>query len=149
MGHKKIEWERHFSVGNKNIDNQHQQLVNLYNMLVESTENETITTSLLDSIIRQLIHYIEYHFAFEETLFRKYNYPKTESHLEEHRSFIKKMGDFHKVKPEELPDKMVNFLNSWIFEHITICDKDYSYLFQKNEKEKIIYSESSASPAST
>jgi len=128
-----INWEESFNVGNQSIDNQHRQLINLYNILVETSEREKTTTSLLDAVIRQLVHYIDYHFMSEEKLFREYKYPDAELHIKEHQSFIEKVDDFQKMKKDELPVELLGYINSWITQHITIVDKKCSDYFRMSK----------------
>jgi len=132
MGFNKIEWKDQYSVGVKGIDNQHKQLIVLINILNETSQNGALTTALLDSIISQLTHYTKYHFTYEEVLFRKYNYSETEEHINEHQNFIGEIEAFSKMKPEEVSEKILDYLNNWLVTHILKSDMKYAELFQKN-----------------
>ena len=133
MGFEKIEWKDQYSVGVKGIDNQHKQLIVLINVLNETTQSGALTTALLNSIISQLTHYTKYHFTYEEVLFRKYNYSETKEHTNEHQNFVKKIEAFAQVKPEEISDQILEFLNNWLITHILKSDMKYAELFQKSE----------------
>jgi len=129
----KIGWLERFTVGHKGIDTQHKLLITLYNILIDASREDEITTTLLEETVCQLVDYTKYHFTYEENLFSKYNYPDSESHIKEHMSFINKVTDLQNVKTKDLYYELIEFLNHWIINHVTVCDKKYSNFFQNNE----------------
>jgi len=128
MFYQKIEWKEEFQVGHHRIDSQHMELIRLYNLLVE-TSNEKVTISFLSNIINQLVHYFNYHFTLEEYLCKKNNSPNLEIHLKEHRNFIEKVMYFNENKQNEEPSELLEFLKNWIVHHICVTDKNTSDYF--------------------
>ena len=119
----KIQWKDSFSVGNKSIDNQHKQLITLINILIEANGKGTTSLSLLNEVLRQLVHYSQYHFQLEEAKFRKFQYPEVAKHIKEHQSFIKKIDSFKKNKSEQLSTEMLGYLSNWFTKHTLESDR--------------------------
>ena len=73
-----MEWTPNLSVGDPEIDNQHQELFQLVSML-----DHAITTHSpeeLGDIIKFLEHYVETHFKEEEDLMIAHNYEEYDLH---------------------------------------------------------------------
>ena len=80
-----MEWTPNLSVGDPEIDNQHQELFQLVSML-----DHAITTHSpeeLGDIIKFLEHYVETHFKEEEDLMIAHNYEEYDLHKSEHENF--------------------------------------------------------------
>lgn len=126
-----VEWNEKLSVGIEEIDEQHKVLVklvnDLYAAIVQKHEAEVI-----DNIIAELVQYTVVHFAVEESLMRIFDYPQYEEHKKHHQSLTRQVLDIqHKVKNREATVSMdlLNFLRSWLTNHIMIEDKHYSPYF--------------------
>jgi len=120
-----ISWKDIFSVGVKDIDDQHKKLIELINTL-----NDAFLAgqdrSVLGDTLRDLISYTQTHFVFEEQLMEKYDYPLTAQHQREHRDLVKTVGDF-RIRYEQgefpLTDEVMVFLRDWLSRHIMNSDK--------------------------
>ncbi len=91
-----LNWDNSFSVGEKNIDNQHKELFYRLNKLLESMKqgkgkNEVINT--LDF----LEEYVIKHFEYEEEIQKKNNYPKFNVQHKQHEEFKKELKELRKV----------------------------------------------------
>jgi hemerythrin len=129
-----ITWDDSYSVGVKTIDDQHKKLFDHLNNLFLSIKNKE-SKEHFKKIIMDLADYVDYHFSFEEEKFKEFNYENTESHIKNHHVYIEKIKEFEeKIKNDQLttPYEMMDFLENWIFGHITIEDKKYSDCFLKN-----------------
>ena len=86
---KHMSWKEQYSVGAKEIDHQHQGLLNIINQLIESIDkgNEWRTTS---AILDSLINYAYRHFATEEEYMKEAAYPELFWHVGLHLEFIRK-----------------------------------------------------------
>ena len=129
-----MNWSPELSVNVKEIDAQHQRLIELINELHDAME-ERKGKDALEKIIKELFRYTVYHFSTEEKYFELYNYPEKDAHVEEHNVFIRKVQDFHKGFNEGrmlLSVDVMNFLTDWIKKHIMGSDKKYGPFF--NEK---------------
>ena len=87
------------------------------------------------SIFDQLTFYIEDHFNTEEQYMRKFAYDKTESHIEEHKTFKNKFDEL--AKSFFIDDNFIltlsSFLNYWLPEHILVVDKELAAFLLKCE----------------
>jgi hemerythrin len=121
-------WTPEMSVGVKALDDDHKKLIGIINQLhfgIEAGHKKEILTAVLD----HLVDYTRYHFAREEELLTKANYPATEAHLIEHYNFISKIANVQtrfKAAPVAMLDlELMSFLRSWLFSHIQGSDKKY------------------------
>lgn len=130
-----IDWTPGLSVGINSIDDQHKRIVRLIN---ELNDNYTKNGTIIEIIINELIDYTETHFALEEKYFIQYQYPKTVSHIAEHKKLIKTVTDFKSQFDKGeiiLSADMLLFLSSWLRDHIIASDKEYvSFFIEKGIK---------------
>ena len=126
-----IEWTADFSVGVEEIDNQHKQLVKMINELHKAMINGE-GSKRIEKIISGLAEYTIYHFGTEEKYFDKFGYPETDSHKQTHVDFVKKVSIFKSEfenKEVMLTIDVLDFLSTWLREHILGDDMDYSDFF--------------------
>lgn len=127
-------WEEKYSVGIQSIDNQHKEIFNYLNSLLDALKLGQADKVLLQ-IVLELEKYAFVHFQKEEFFFERFNYSGAIEHIKEHQFFIQKVAS---LKSELKSGKMVisiellNFLKDWIINHISISDKAYSVCFLKN-----------------
>lgn len=129
-----IKWKEDYSVGVKELDKQHQKLIELinnFNLLVEEHEKLNEIPSLID----KLFDYMEEHLKTEEGYMKKYNYPNYEEHVAEHENFfvnnIKSFRNKSKEKKLISSIEIMDFLTNWFVEHIQITDKEYTKFFNE------------------
>lgn len=134
--HKKlIEWGPKYMIGVKSIDDQHKVLVDLMNEIYKafgSNQSKKATTRVL----KELIDYTVYHFGHEEEIFKKYNYPDSENHNLQHQKFVEKIKAFQKDFNSGnaiLSFDLIDFLKSWLLNHILKIDKKYVAFFKENK----------------
>lgn len=126
-------WNEKYNTGIKEIDDQHKVLVKILNRLYESFIDRT-TNEKLKEVIQEMSKYTEYHFGVEEKYFKEFNYPNTDEHVAEHQSFIEKIKVFQEDMEEgkvSVTFQLMNFLRSWLIEHINGTDKKYISLFKE------------------
>lgn len=129
-----ISWNDSFSVGVIEIDRQHQKMVSMINELNEAMRQGK-GKDVLGKIIKGLVDYTRVHFKTEETYFEQLGYPEKESHKKEHADFVQRVTDFkdgYQKGNLGLSIAVMNFLSSWLQNHIKGTDKKYSQFF--NEK---------------
>ncbi len=126
------EWSNEFSVGVEEIDRDHKRLLGLLNELqnaVEAGEDREVLGKLLD----ELIHYVSYHFAHEEALFLRTNYPGYRAHERKHQALTNTAHaireDFQLSASKALPPQVLEFLKNWICEDILGADRDFGEYF--------------------
>lgn len=124
-----LEWNNKFSVGVKEIDDQHKKLFNLINDARESIKSGLSKDNISDCI-RKLDDYACYHFQLEEKYMEDNNYPNLEEHKLQHQEFIRGIKNFKdNLNPEKLMSayNILEFLINWITFHILESDKEYAY----------------------
>jgi hemerythrin-like metal-binding protein len=131
-----VKWsDEQFSVGVKQIDDEHKRLVGLLNELHRALEAGT-GEGALGGILDGLYQYTCYHFAHEEIMFRRSNYPAIEKHYEQHRILTTKVleiyEDFQKGTLKVSPEQILEFLKTWLAQHIMGADREFGmYLNSK------------------
>ncbi|MFH1194416.1 MAG: bacteriohemerythrin [bacterium] len=121
-------WSNNYSVGIKQIDDQHKHLVDLINELHDSMKVGK-GKEVLGLIIKKLTDYTVFHFGTEEKLFKEYGYPDMKIHVETHNKLVNQVKalqlDFNKGKAV-LTMEVMNFLKEWLTNHILGTDKKYT-----------------------
>ncbi|MBI5306626.1 hemerythrin family protein [Candidatus Wolfebacteria bacterium] len=129
-----INWENSYSVGVNEIDVQHKNLFNLINSLYDAM-NQSKETNILNSVMKNLIDYADYHFKTEEKYFDQFNYEKKEIHKEQHKVYQEKISQFVKKMENEkniIAFDILDFLEDWWLQHINKSDKEYAECFHKH-----------------
>ena len=118
-----IQWLPEYSVGNKEMDEQHKMLFIMINEFFHSENKEAVV-----KLFQSLGQYVILHFKAEEDLLRQINYPKTAEHIIKHKELTDK---FHLLEQKldnynlDLHHKISTFLYNWLTSHILKSDMDY------------------------
>lgn len=128
-----IKWSEKYSVGLKEIDDQHKKLLAIINKLYQAF-TDRVEDVVLEEILSDMAEYTEYHFKTEERYFKRFNYPNMQEHLEKHKIYVDKIKSFKEdfEKNRKITYSVMNFLSKWIVEHIQGTDPDYVPLFKQN-----------------
>lgn len=129
-----IQWDEKYSVGVQSIDNQHMELFNLLNNLLEAMKQGR-AAHVLNSIILDLERYAVNHFKKEEYFFHRFNYADKDKHIEEHQLFTQKITQLKsdlKSGKITVTFELFNFLKDWTSHHILEIDKKYLECFREN-----------------
>jgi hemerythrin len=121
-----IIFSKDMEVGVQEIDKQHMELVNRLNSLL-SMGNDAASKEETQKTMDMVGEYIVVHFADEEKLQRKNNYPEYESHREMHKFYI---SEFQRLKKDfdenghslKFAMDLNNSLINWIVKHIKSAD---------------------------
>ena len=123
-----MEWTDKLSVKINSIDDEHKKLVALINKLSDAM-SQGQGHKALDDILIELVDYTNYHFKYEEDALQKHNYPGFAKHKKMHQEFANKIGET-KTQYENgsisLSIPIMNFLTSWLQNHIMKVDAEYS-----------------------
>lgn len=137
-----FEWDSSLSIGIEIIDEQHKCIIDYMNELASILEfkreiakvygfennlsNQDI--SKLQSILTELVNYTITHFAFEENMLEKANYPFLDSHKSVHNKFVNMIESYQKKLDamEDITEDLLIELKQWLIKHIKKDDKDYS-----------------------
>jgi len=129
-----IQWEEKYSVGVRELDAQHKQLVQLLGDLYDAMQAQK-ANEVLGKILNQLVGYTKAHFATEERLMTQAGYPDLAAQKREHEIFTKKVVDFKEAFDggrTSLSVSLTTFVKDWLFTHIGGADKKYGpYLNSK------------------
>jgi methyl-accepting chemotaxis protein len=129
-----IPWNKSLSIGLDYIDNQHKVLIKLINDLHRAMKAGK-STSTSGAILDQLIEYTETHFANEEKLFKKFRYSEYENHKKVHTGLVnqvKGLKNQFMSGDGTLSVELMDFLQSWLKDHILKVDKKYVPFLRQN-----------------
>ncbi len=129
-----IIWNDDLSVGIRQIDDQHKELIRLINLLNESIilKNDN---KISGEIINDLINFVEYHFSYEENLFLTHGFSESESHLKMHKYLknqVLKIQYSYNFGKTDASAELLNLLKDWLINHLINVDKRYGKFL--NEK---------------
>ncbi|MFO0753732.1 MAG: bacteriohemerythrin [Thermodesulfovibrionales bacterium] len=122
-----LSWGDQYKVNVAGLDTQHRKLFDMVNEMHDAMRagkgNEVIGATLTN-----LLGYVKTHFAEEERLMSSNSYPDFARHKQEHDQLTQKALDLHKQFSEGKPVlsfDVMNFLKSWLTQHILGTDKKY------------------------
>jgi len=131
---EKLDWLMSFSIGNKKIDLEHQQLLNIYNDLVLLI-NKNGNREEFASILSKMTDYSMSHYKNEEEYMLKFNYPGYKKHREEHKEFVYKVAIYNTelltINPPN-PIDIIEYIKNWFNNHI--LKEDLKYEQYKKDK---------------
>ena len=129
-----VEWNDSYSVQNAVMDKQHQKLFDLLNNLHEAM-GQGKGKEALPVVLASLVQYTKTHFADEEALLQKHNYPDLVTQKKEHAALIAQIADLQQqFQSEDFSTGMKtrDFLRRWLVDHIKGHDQKYGiFLSQK------------------
>lgn len=114
-----------YKIGIDSVDQEHRFLIGIYNDLVGKIGKGS-GDDLVESVIKKLFDYADYHFASEERVMISTDFPGLDPHRRQHESFVRSLND---LATERTGDKVadlrrvVAFVGSWIRGHILVTDK--------------------------
>lgn len=127
-----IEWNQSLRVDIQLFDEQHQQLVAMVNQLHQAIKEGQGAASL-HLILAGLVQYTQNHFAAEETLMERYDYPEYPRHKQAHADLVRQVEEI-RVQLERgnrlQPINVMQFLVNWLTSHIKGEDKKYTSFFK-------------------
>ena len=129
---EKLAWDPRFSVGVKEMDNQHQRWFALTNA-IQRCVTQGAEESELRKVLNELAEFTRTHFKQEESLMDSHGYPGAESHKGNHRQFLDYLERaMESLSNQEDTERLAEMLRSWINTHVLILDKGYgSYIRKK------------------
>jgi len=115
-------WNAELETGHAIIDNQHRQLLEKLNALSEACEKGKGRHEV-ENTMEFLLAYTVKHFADEEELQKKYNYPEYFAHKRLHDTFKSTVQELAQKISQEAPTdefviKVYIIAGEWLFNHI-------------------------------
>ena len=130
MANELVTWSDDFLVGNSTIDAQHKELVRLTNEFYAGVQmGGVIAKVYFLQTIKGAVQYVKTHFADEEALMKKAEFPQYEEHKKQHEHFVAQVTQqVQAFEKEDNPDPagFVKYLMDWVLNHIAESDKKYS-----------------------
>lgn len=126
-----MEWNEKLSVNDRMIDDQHQRLIDLANQSYDAVQNQA-GKEKVESLIKELILYVQTHFSHEEKFMKINGYPKLQEHLKAHQYLSARAGEVKKALEEGKPgveQDLFELLQNWLIDHILSMDKQYAEFF--------------------
>jgi len=126
-----FEWSDELSVSVKEIDTQHKMLVSMINSLREAML-EGKGRDVQKVTIEEMVDYATVHFATEEKYMTAFAFPEYAAHKREHDAFSTKameLKDRVQKAGFVLTMEILDFLRSWLKNHIQGTDKRYEECF--------------------
>ncbi len=135
----RIEWTEQLSLGIPEIDEQHQQLINIANLLlaaVHAGKGERVITKT----VTDLREYTVQHFVKEEEYMAIIGYPRLQTHAETHEDLVRQVKEYQRRlwdKGGIDPNEMLAFIKGWLIDHILYSDLDISAWLRKKGAEEM------------
>ena len=134
-----VTFDKSLETGNELIDQQHKELIDRVNKLLESCYMGTEKRAAIQTL-NFLLDYTVFHFEAEEKLQQESGYPGFEAHKEQHQTFVKAVHELlDMLEEEEGPtDAFVEAVNKnitdWLLNHIQVRDKAVAAYVQSHSK---------------
>lgn len=127
-----INWKDSYRIGLKEIDSQHLQLVGMINSLIDEQKKLTEPATIAE-LLTKMTDYAAEHFRTEEFLMAEYGYEQHDNHVKIHEAFIAKTHEFMnaEIGPNYLSKALLEYLKSWLINHILNEDMKYKPFFQE------------------
>ena len=141
--HMSVTFDKSLETGNELIDQQHKELIDRVNKLLESCYMGTEKRTAIQTL-NFLLDYTEFHFKAEEQLQEEAGYPGIEAHKEQHQTFVKAVHELLDMLEEEegptdaFVEKVSEKVRDWLYYHIQTFDRSVAeYKFMRNNAERI------------
>lgn len=131
-----MKWTEQLSIGIAEIDQQHQELFNRINNLLQAM-HEGKGKEEIQKVMAFLDDYVVSHFGTEEKYMGEYHYPEMKQHQEQHQTFTSNFNDIKKELETAGPSSNLVIqtqrkLSEWWLGHIATVDKELgAFLAQK------------------
>ena len=131
-------WGPHYEIGIPIIDEEHENLFNIYNEIRLLLEVEPPGVEVYHALFK-LTTNVEQHFVHEEKLMLENKYPYIDSHKGIHRQLLDDMGNLtlrYGSSPIAHTESLLMYMRSWLMDHILSADLKYA-TWLKNQGESL------------
>lgn len=123
-----ILWHDDYGLGLAEIDQQHQKLFRLMNLVWDAVHQQEDAPLRATDLIRELEEYAQNHFSAEEKFMADTGYPRLDFHKKAHDAFVRRL---HQEKDVMLDGgwisiSLLQFLRDWLISHILVADREYA-----------------------
>lgn len=128
---KDLIWDKSLSVQVQEIDDDHRKLVDLFNILNHSVENED-APDYIEAVMEELLSCTVWHFKHEERLMLRHAYAGLAEHKSEHNELVESARALQQKLQQQgktVSAEEIKFLENWLTGHILGADMELgSYL---------------------
>jgi hemerythrin len=128
-------WGDQFAIGIAELDDDHKRLLALLSDLKKAVDAGDAREAL-GRVLAGLKLYISVHFAREEDLFLRTDYPDYETHRRDHEAFAAQVEEIHRDfqnrASDALPAQVLEFLRNWLYEHSLDADRAFAEYLKTN-----------------
>jgi hemerythrin len=120
-------WKDSYSIGVAEIDGQHRRLFRLADEL-HSAMNSGKGNTVVEPVLHNLIDYTKTHFAAEERMMQRCNFPEYVAHKAQHDEMTKKVLQLQshlRAGKGVITIDILQFLSTWLRQHIGGSDRKY------------------------
>jgi hemerythrin len=119
-----LQWREEFSIGIDSVDFEHQELMNMINIIYAELDNRRDVEEIKQTM-GEVHAEISAHFALEERIMRHARYVEFEEHKNDHENLldqIRTMMDAIENDPEHALDDLSEALADWFRGHFVTFD---------------------------
>jgi hemerythrin-like metal-binding protein len=122
-----LAWSEQLETGLPDVDDQHQQLIEIINRLGDLHAQEA-KSGALASVLAELRDYTVYHFDYEASLMESLpvNEANKALHLKDHQGFVDivlRAQGLMSCNPADVTNQLLAYLVKWLVHHITGIDR--------------------------
>ena len=116
---KLLAWSDSYRVGDRLIDEQHQEIFMRAADVIAATTRDVQTMCSM-----RLSQYARTHFSHEESLMRRINYPDIDEHVSQHDELTSKLHEISQkiAKDNLIKAELEDFISHWFLTHIAVVD---------------------------
>lgn len=130
---QRLEWSNDLSIGIGFLDEQHIQIMELLNELIDAFNNGT-TSGNPARMMAKLLQHTQEHFSYEESFMLHFGYPGYARHCVIHDEFMERAREFVEVLRVEdgpIPEWLLILVRSWFVDHVISEDMQYRAFLQE------------------
>lgn len=122
-----LQWTPALSVGNAEIDEQHEELFRRAERLIVALRGGDRTE--VEPLVGYLNDYVVSHFQAEDRLMRESRYPRLDEHNRAHAGFRRQFAELFRDYQRKGATALVamtihNWVQAWLTEHVAGMDQD-------------------------
>ncbi len=132
-----IHWDALYSINIEKIDEQHKKWFQILNNFYKAFKKGQGQLFVMGTL-KEFFDYTQYHFAEEEKLFKKYNYPQMDAHIKTHKQLIWEITHMYNETGNNniiLSLKTIELLKDWLIKHILTLDKAFGEFVRQSKNE--------------
>jgi len=133
-----MQWDPSLECGVEQVDNEHKELFRMVENLLDDTKSGN-TVEASAKALDFLSEYVINHFAHEEALMQKCNYPNADEHKNLHAVFVKALLELKKKYDDSSGSLSVaieinHAAMSWLINHIKVIDMRFAKYYKKHTR---------------